>query len=172
GRALPSRPPMPSPDTLPDAQAQTGAPLADSPRPVARPDPTPASTPQQARRAKGTAGAPVAGGQTGTVATPTLSPGQRQSLRAEWGARILARVTRQHHYPRGSRAEGRALVELVVAANGQLLSARLVRSAGDASLDRAALAAVRRAAPFPAAPRGLGRPRDSFTLPLNFERRR
>ncbi|MGC9420314.1 MAG: TonB family protein, partial [Rhodovulum sp.] len=102
---------------------------------------------------------------------PSLSPAADRALRAEWGARILARVSRVHRYPRGARATGRALVELVVARDGRLVSARLAQSAGDPVLDRAAMAAIRRAGRFPPAPEGLGETNYRFTLPLKFDGR-
>ncbi|ARC88282.1 energy transducer TonB [Rhodovulum sp. MB263] len=144
-------------------------------RPEARPDllrkaarSAPPSEARAAQVARGRAEAAEAGAGAAGGA-PTLSPARASSLRAEWGARILARVDRSHRYPRGTRASGRALVELVLARDGRLLSARLVRSAGDARLDEAALATVRRAGRLPPAPHGLEAARYSFTLPLRFE---
>ncbi|WP_414898134.1 TonB family protein [Rhodovulum sp. YEN HP10] len=164
---LPARPEKPEAQRAPDP-----APVL---RPEARPDllrkaarSAPPSEARAAQVARGRAEAAEAGAGAAGGA-PTLSPARASSLRAEWGARILARVDRSHRYPRGTRASGRALVELVLARDGRLLSARLVRSAGDARLDEAALATVRRAGRFPPAPHGLEAARYSFTLPLRFE---
>jgi protein TonB len=66
--------------------------------------------------------------------------------------RHLARVPR----PRAT-GRGAALVQFSVADGGRLASARLARSSGSTRLDRAALTVVRRAAPFPAPPRGAQR---------------
>jgi periplasmic protein TonB len=56
------------------------------------------------------------------------------------------------HYPlevlRRTRLTGGPTVDVNVAANGHLLSARIARSSGHADLDRAALAIVQLAAPF------------------------
>jgi protein TonB len=56
------------------------------------------------------------------------------------------------HYPlevlRRTRLTGGPTVDVSVAANGHLLSARIARSSGHADLDRAALAIVQLAAPF------------------------
>ncbi|TCP61960.1 protein TonB [Rhodovulum bhavnagarense] len=151
------------PDHAPDIASRS------SPPPVTRN--APASEPQQARRAKGTEAVPQAGQAARAAAAPSLSSAMRGQLRAEWGGQILGRVTRHHRYPRGATAQGVALVELVVDREGNLVSARLLRSAGDATLDRAALATVHRASPFPKAPDGLDRARDSFAVPLRYERR-
>ncbi|BAQ68566.1 biopolymer transporter TonB [Rhodovulum sulfidophilum] len=153
------------------AEADPALALRPEPRPDRPTEAVRSAPPSEARAAQvargGSAAAEAGAGATGGA--PTLSPARASALRAEWGARILARVDRRHRYPRGARASGRALVELVLARDGRLLSARLVRSAGDPRLDDAALAAVRRAGRFPPAPEGLGASRYSFTLPLRFE---
>ncbi|RAP41559.1 hypothetical protein BYZ73_09860 [Rhodovulum viride] len=161
---------LPAPSAKPEAQrAPDPAPtLRPEARPARAARPAPPSEARAAQVARGRAEAAEAGaGATGGA--PTLTPARASSLQAEWGARILARVDRSHRYPRGTRASGRALIELVLARDGQLVSARLVQSAGDPRLDEAALAAVRRAGRFPPAPRGLAAARYSFTLPLRFE---
>jgi len=149
----------------PDRPEDMARRVEESPRPLARPA-APAEPPRAAQRASGPASGSAAG--AGGHQAPTLSAERAGALRAEWGGHILARVNRVHSYPHGTRASGRAMVELVVARDGRLLSARLMQSAGDAVLDRAALAAVHRAGRFPAAPKGLTRASYSFTLPLRF----
>ncbi|WP_207186908.1 energy transducer TonB, partial [Rhodovulum imhoffii] len=145
----------------PDTTPQIAPPLRAKPAPV---------RPQAGQVARGTGGAPRA-----ALATPApqagLSPGQEKSLRVDWGRAILTRVSRSHRYPQGAvrdRMQGRALVELVVARDGRLVSVRLVQSTGAAVLDKAALAAVRGAGRFPPAPKGLTQGRYSFTIPLRF----
>ncbi|MCO8145429.1 TonB family protein [Rhodovulum tesquicola] len=162
----PDMPPRPEGLRAPDAPP-VEPPMA-APRPERRPEAAPPPAPAQT--ARGTERAPQAGAPA--RAAPALSEAAARALHAEWGGRILARVSRVHRYPRETRATGRALVELVVTREGALVSARLVQSAGDPALDRAALAAVRRAGPFPTAPRGLDRASYSFTLPLKFDGRR
>lgn len=71
---------------------------------------------------------------------------------------------------RAARGPGTVLVDLTVARNGQLLNSRIVRSSGNATLDQAALAAVRSAGRFPAAPKKLRLTQMSFTLPIQFVR--
>ncbi|MCE8421210.1 TonB C-terminal domain-containing protein, partial [Rhodovulum sulfidophilum] len=80
---------------------------------------------------------------------------------AQWGAAIRARI--QRRVPEGA-GRGAALVELTVSARGTLVSVRVVRSSGNARLDGLALAAVRQAGRFPAAPAGLGDGARSFSL--------
>jgi periplasmic protein TonB len=67
-------------------------------------------------------------------------------------------ISRQLKLPPESRASHLALVGrigLFVDELGNLTHQALYRASGDPSLDAAWLAAVRRAAPFPAPPRGL-----------------
>ncbi|MCV2893570.1 energy transducer TonB [Lentibacter sp. XHP0401] len=58
---------------------------------------------------------------------------------------------------------GTATVRFTISANGGLASASIARSSGIASLDRAALKVIQRAAPFPKPPAGAQR---SFTLKI------
>ncbi|SIO25335.1 protein TonB [Rhodovulum sp. ES.010] len=138
---------------------------AAAPRPSVPP-------PSAAQTARGAERKGAAGQAELTRAAPAVSPARTRALRAEWGAQILARLARVHRYPRGTRATGRAMVDLVVGRDGRLVSVRLRQSAGDPVLDRAALATVRGAGRFPSAPGGLQKARYSFTLPLTFAGRR
>lgn len=61
-------------------------------------------------------------------------------------------------------------VAFTVSANGALGGLRIARSSGSAALDKAALDAVRRAAPFPPIPDGAGRASWPFTLPMGLSR--
>ncbi len=89
------------------------------------------------------------------------SPGQI----ASYGARVRARILRQRPSASG---RGRAVVSFAVTAGGGLRYARLARTSGNAALDRAALAAVRRAAPFPRPPAGAETRQLKFTIPFSF----
>ena len=65
--------------------------------------------------------------------------------------------------PSGSYDPGEARVSFTIDASGRLTGVRLSGSSGDAKVDKAVLAAVERAAPYPSF--GEGAPR-SFTFPL------
>ncbi|WP_272001643.1 TonB family protein [Roseovarius sp. ZX-A-9] len=105
-----------------------------------------------------------AGAQTGKAAKPsqTSQPGKAKTRKAEGNAaasnypgqvmRRLSRVPR----PRSS-VRGVAVVKFTIAGNGQLANATIARSSGSAALDRAALAMVRKAQPFPPPPSGARR---------------
>ncbi|MFT6532850.1 MAG: protein TonB [Limimaricola cinnabarinus] len=187
GLAVPQAPEAPRIDT---ATAEPRQPMAEPPeeRPQPRPDrppepkpepePKPApqrqadpqrqpSPPHQAQRAAGTGGGAQAGAAQ-RQAAPSLSPGQMQSLVAQWGAQLRAQIERRKRYPNAARgASGTATVRITLDRAGRLTGLALVGSSGNPALDQAALAAVQ-AARLPASPRGLNDPSYSFTLPMMF----
>ena len=87
----------------------------------------------------------------------------------QWGGAIRARIERQKRYPAGTRAQGTVHLVLDVGGDGRLLGVAVTRSSGDARLDAAALAAVRRAR-LPAKPERLPGSRHRFSLPMAFAR--
>ncbi|RJT32829.1 TonB family protein [Mesorhizobium waimense] len=74
--------------------------------------------------------------------------------------------------PRSARAKARNDVQVtfVVSASGGVVGIRVARSSGSPELDAAALAVIRRAAPFPPIPADAGRSSWAFTLPLGIAR--
>lgn len=154
----------PQPPKPPEAAAPPPPP---PPRPAPRAETArPASAGAQAQRASGSGGGAQAG-TAGQAQAATLSPGERNSLMASWGAQIRNRIERlQREVP----ARGRVIVNLRVGRDGRLLGVALQRSSGNADLDAAALAAVRRVGRFPPAPRRLEAPSYLFTMPLRFRR--
>ncbi len=149
------------------------APSSPPPPQTARPDPRPApraqtaSTGVQAQRAAGRGGASQAG-TSGRAESATLSPGQRRSLMAAWGAQIRTRIERTKRFPRGVRGGGRVVLSVRVSRAGTLQGVAVRKSSGKPELDAAALRAVQRAGRFPAAPGELKKPVYTFSLPVNF----
>lgn len=86
---------------------------------------------------------------------------------AGYAARVRSRVI--GNKPAGRGLRGVATVRFTVSPSGGLSGVRLVRSSGNASLDQAALGAVRRAAPFPVPPPGVWSSSLAFTVPLTFQ---
>lgn len=84
----------------------------------------------------------------------------------DYGARIRAKIARNKPY--GSRS-GKVVVVLNVSLSGKLISARIARSSGNKVLDRNALKAVRRAAPFSKPPKGVNPGQLYFSIPINFQ---
>ncbi|MCC2097446.1 MAG: TonB family protein [Hyphomicrobiales bacterium] len=97
----------------------------------------------------------------------SASAGSRASAAAYSGI-VAARLRR--NMPSGDLArvgQGTAYVAFRISASGAATGIRLTRSAGHSALDRAAVAMVRRASPFPAPPPGARR---SFRVPVRFRR--
>jgi protein TonB len=82
-----------------------------------------------------------------------------------YGAIVRARIARNKP---GGGSRGSVVIALSISTSGSLTSARIVRSSGSASLDQNALAAVRRAAPFPPPPSGAAPGQLRFTIPFQF----
>ena len=78
----------------------------------------------------------------------------------------LARIARSVR----AKGRGEVVVAFAVGSNGGVRSARVARSSGVASVDQAALQAVRKASPFPPIPSNAGRSTWEFTVPLAFMR--
>lgn len=92
---------------------------------------------------------------------------------SNYPGKIAARLRRAVRGVSGlarSRARNDVHVSFVVDAGGGVGGIRIVRSSGSPELDQAALAVVRRAAPFPPIPPQAGRSSWAFTLPLGIAR--
>lgn len=121
-----------------------------------------ASQGAQKRVAKG-AGQGVAKGKNKAAQSATLSREQRTSLLRSWGTQIRARIARRA--PRGE-GRGTAVVTITVSGSGALLGVSLAKSSGNPRIDKLALASVRQAGRFPAAPGKLGVGQHAFRLPI------
>jgi len=114
-------------------------------------------------RGKRRSGAPTATKRRGArQRRPSASPGQVR----RYAGLVRARIARNRPSSRGRR--GTAIVRFAISRSGRLRYARLARSSGDRTLDRAALASVRRASPFPRPPRGMSARQLTFSIPFRF----
>lgn len=163
----------------PEVEVQTAR--ADTPRPRQRPDlqerqrqqeqqaRAQAERQRQAQRAAQTAGdadrnarrGSDRGREQASAAVAAQREAQARALAqanaaiSNYPGQVMRRIQRQRR-PRVN-ARGGAVVSFSVSSGGGLASARVARSSGSRELDRAALALVRRAAPFPAPPAGARR---------------
>jgi protein TonB len=81
------------------------------------------------------------------------NPAFAQQARAEWAKAVHASILNQVRYPPVAGLQYRlAIVEFRVAPTGKLLSRRIQQSSGHAVFDKAALAAIDHASPFPPFP--------------------
>jgi len=82
---------------------------------------------------------------------------------AAYAGKVRAKVLKSLKQPSGSYDGGEVRVAFTIDPSGKLVSSWLSRSSGDDKVDKAALAAVKRAAPFPSFADGGAR---SFTFPI------
>jgi len=116
----------------------------------------------QKRVAKG-AGQGAASGNDKKAKSAALSQSQRASLLRQWGGQIRDRIARRA--PRGA-GRGTAILTITVSGSGALVGVSLAKSSGNDRIDRLALASVRQAGRFPAAPSKLGVGQHAFRLPI------
>lgn len=155
--------------TIPKPVADAPKPRAAKPIPLARRKQVPESRPQPIR-------------PPGIVATSTLAPGQPKMLapalrvesrptgsgevvperpagqpgadRAAYAALLWQQIAARR--PSGLRLPGTTILLFMLDRNGDLADVSVQRTSGSALLDRIAVRTVRRAAPFPAPPAGIG----------------
>ena len=85
----------------------------------------------------------------------------------KYAAHVRAQVAR--HKPAGWGLRGTAVVMFGITTTGALAYASLSQSSGKPGLDRAALAAVEGASPFPAPPAGATTAQLQFSIPFHFQ---
>ena len=95
-----------------------------------------------------------------------------QALTSDYKGSVRSRVWRYARYPasegrRGSKGTPR--VAFTITATGALKNLRLVKSSGNARLDKAAISAVKRAAPFPKLPKATLKKSISFNLGITLK---
>ncbi|MEM7746997.1 MAG: TonB family protein [Pseudomonadota bacterium] len=92
---------------------------------------------------------------------------RRASLGAvqNYGVRVRARIAANKP---GAVGRGRVRISLGISKSGGLRYARVAGSSGNAAIDRAALRAVRRSAPFPRPPAGASLRQLTFAIPFTF----
>ena len=170
--ATPSLESAPEHGTLPAIEITT-PPIDIAPRLAERPAPRPLEPARQEAVTRQIAAGTANGSNRGSsqALAPRASDTARQSATAAWAAAIQKSIAHHHIYPRGTNDEGRVRVAMVVLPNGSLASVSVARSSGSAALDKAAVIAVKRAAPFPPAPKGLDDQWYDIGQWISFERR-
>lgn len=164
----PLKPAVAAPPQLDITSAEPIAAPVNQNVPSKRPKPRPSSIAQIAQTAKGTgttSQAAVSSQSKSAPATNAEQKAKQQSDTTEWAKQIRNAIERTKFYPKGTRARGRVIIQVSVAPNGRLLNATVVQSSGFDVLDKAALAAVKRAR-FSKAPESLRKPRYDFRIPI------
>ena len=90
--------------------------------------------------------------------------------RASWRSALMAHLNRFKRFPPGAGGTGVATVAFTINRSGRVLSARLMRSSGDAALDTEAASLPRRASPVLAPPPNIGGGSITLAVPIRFSR--
>lgn len=189
----------PETEIAPAAPTETLTALANIPLPTPRPTYTPPPKPEKKavrkKQIQKKAAAKPASNESKAAAKPrkktTVPQGQAQAARragkktaarttatgnaaiSNYPGKVASKLRRALRYPREARRQklrGEVRVAFTVNRNGGVSGIRIVRSSGSNILDQAAIATVKRAAPFPQIPPQAGRNSWPFTIPLAFQR--
>lgn len=172
----PQQPPPESPKPEPPKPELAKPPLAKPEPPKASPPAKPQPTPRPAPAAKAAPAAmpapaqPVMSEVAADNSAPAASvpaPAARGAERDDYLRMVWARIMRFR--PERVPFAGLARLRFTLGADGSLTAVEIAESSGSGLLDRAALDAVRRAAPFPAPP-GLSGTELTFEIPFQFRR--
>jgi protein TonB len=87
-----------------------------------------------------------------------------------WRGALMAHLNRHKRFPSGAASAGVATVAFTIDRSRRVLSACLVRSAGDSALDTEAASLPRRASPVPAPPPDVGGGSITLAVPIRFSR--
>ena len=134
--------------TLRDAMQTLKAtlpPLTPQQQPSGSTTPAPATSPTPAEPAGSSPAAPES-------ESTEPQPEPTQALQEEIGkhsALIRSRVKRAWSIPPGSPSNRVCILKIELLPSGEVQTVRVTQSSGDAAFDRSALAAVKKAAPFP-----------------------
>ncbi|AWJ94879.1 hypothetical protein Sp245p_34305 (plasmid) [Azospirillum baldaniorum] len=153
----PAPEPIPPPPPKPLPKPALKPPVKAAPKPQAAPGPNPSPTPP----------AEAGAGRNAAAAVEPVSASRGAMV--DYGAQVWAWIGR--HKPEKVVGGGQATVKLTLGTAGEVLDASILASSGDEALDRAALAAVRKASPFPTPPPGLTAEDRVFSVPFLFRPR-
>lgn len=91
-----------------------------------------------------------------------------QKLTADWGRKISAYFELHKKYPAGKSKHAKVGLNIVLNRVGNVVSADVARSSGDAAFDEAAVAMIHRSDPVPQPPAGLTQDQFAFSLDVVF----
>ncbi|MGE5476735.1 MAG: TonB family protein [Bacteroidales bacterium] len=167
-------PPEPAEPTPPEPAPQPKQPAP--PKPMAKPAPTPRPAPVAAptatqapaeTAAQPVMTAPAEAAETAPAASAVAigNPAAREATQDDYMRIVWSRIMR--YRPARVPQAGITRLRFTLDAGGELISAEVAESSGSFTLDRAAVDAVRRAAPFPPPPPS-ATPVHVFEIPFQF----
>lgn len=170
---IPPAPPQRQSDSaVPVVPASSESPTLTSP--VVTPSPLPAQAPSIAPYGTTSPPEPAVPAASSAPQVAALAPpGSSRPARVDYGwlsEVVLRRVEELKRYPaeaRVDRAEGKVVVKAVINADGSVDDVEVSQSSGSATLDKAAVDLMRRAAPF-SLPHSLGKSRVTIKIPMNY----
>jgi protein TonB len=157
----------------PEIPASTMVFEATAPMPVPREPIKERSPPSTASKAASPSRSAASNSTGSSGAGGAADVGGRAAI-SSYFARVQAHLLRHRVYPAEARSSGITGVASVVFSlgrDGRVLSASLARGSGHAVLDQAAVAMVRRAAPFPPIPSEIAVSRLEMGAPIRFDLR-
>lgn len=119
------------------------------------------SSPEKAKtklKGNGKSGAKSGKGVTGSTTSGSAGIGS-------YGSTVRSRIA---SHKRSVTGRGKVVITIGISSSGGLRFSRLAKSSGNSVVDRAALAAVQRAAPFPAPPGGATATQLVFQVPIEY----
>lgn len=149
--------PVPAP-SLPDLMAARPATPAPH-RPDLRPSPLTPKPPQP----------PAAASKEEPSPHPFVNPADafaKSRLAENYLWQIARKIVGYHYYANTNVRQGTSVVRIVIARDGRLLGAEIIRSSGVPEFDRGVLAGVRAGAPYTPLPPEIKGESASFDLPL------
>jgi protein TonB len=152
--------PLPEQENAAAVLAPATPPQPDRPKDEKRKPDKPKKTsrkPQDrnARNSPATAAPKAANLQRAAINAAAMAGMSSSVSPATWRSMIMAHLNRHKRAPPGG-GRGTSMVVFTIDRSGRVLSARLAGSSGDAALDQAAVAIMRRASPVPAPPPNIG----------------
>ena len=171
------QPPAPQPEPAPKpAATPVPAPAPVEPGATATNEPAAATasadTTETSMPAQATSATPTPGGQAGgdTGAKSRFSGKPARNVRGYFG-QIASWIDANKDYPvecKKAKEQGAVVVRFTIDRNGRLLASSIKQSSGHPRLDKAALATLARAAPFPPIPDFVGRDTLSIAVPIDY----
>lgn len=162
----PQAAPQPQPEPKPAPPQAAPRPKRLSTPPLPAPSAPSAALPAAAPVAEAAPGETAAPSPPAAATVAAAPPGIRDEDLAAYQAMVWERVMAQR--PARVRFGGLVRVRFALTPAGGLVSAEIAQSSGSAFLDRTALDAVDRAAPFPPPPAAAGPDQRTFVIPFHF----